>query len=272
MKKKKNYRPKKLRHFPLFILFLFSIKNGHPETLPPIVIEAKKPSLENLTPLSVGVTVGNSSQLIDLPRNELGVELGNMEYLEELSETGRNHPWFLRPPLENQTTQIQGDFSLDQKINAKKFFDKTSLVQFGFFRDHKKITFLDNHSTPYDPSDDFINTYPSSKDQGYGKFYTQGKRLETLTEINAKKEDIRLTSTLLGKKSQIQGNLSGKYKLTSTEFLPFFQLKKQNFESQNPFLFSNKNQSLKYGVQIHHPLSQNLVLHTHFSRENFNRT
>ncbi|MBI4925345.1 MAG: TonB-dependent receptor [Bdellovibrio sp.] len=263
----------------LLILSLFIFLKSHilvadmptqTQILPTIIIEDETPKKQTK---STDVPSGIGSKNIDSTTNTLGIELKNMENIDELQNFRNLDPWLLTP-LTNHYTQIYGDFSWDQKLRAKYHKKSTkSLMELesGYFRDRKKINFLDNHQTIYDTSDDFENSYFNNNDHVFGKIHGQSPAFAYLIEGDFKSEILHFGSSIPGEKKQFQGGLSSKLKLGSIRLAPYVQIKQLKYNAFDVISSSNKTNTYQLGMQAETQLFLQAYMKAGFSRENFYR-
>ncbi len=221
--------------------------------LPAIVVDA--PQVEAERPRAVQVTSGLGAKPIDTPVNQLGIELTNMEHLEELSLERRGDPWWLstKLPKNEWQNQIHADLSSDWKAKGRAqglVNGRQTTIEAGMFQDHRDLILRENKINPYDSSLGQKQHYKNRNDRSYGQIESAKGPLRVLGDADVKLADVYAGSLLTGTQRANQGSLNARWSVAQFDILPFVQARESKFSSNINSLFSNSTSGIRGGSQF----------------------
>jgi hypothetical protein len=249
------------------------------DSLETIVIEADK--LETETKNStVQVKAGVGAKALDPLLNEIGIEQRNMENQADISLNRRSEGWWLNVPASPLVWKNQArlDASRDQRIKLRSFGELSDYrieLEGGAFRDHRPIMYVANTANPYDNSQNRLSQYSNRRDGAYFRLSTDGLIYNTywkgLSDLDNRFEDVYAGTNLIGDKTQTQASLNLKLHFQKLTLSPFFQYRKNQFNSKiSPYL-TNETQGLRVGMQNEWVIHTYLSSFASVSKESFER-
>jgi hypothetical protein len=231
------------------------IQSESVEILPTLIIEGQVPKTEIPKSKTIQVPSGQGAKIIDAPVNELGIELKNMEQLEDISIERRDSLWWLdvvhhRNEWQNQ---IHADLSFEQNLRGRTYgttmFGLQTVIEFGLFQDHRDLILIENNENPYNSALGNIAHYPNKRDRSYTQIKMIGQNFQVLGDMDTKTENTHAGSLLTGTKNTNQQSLSGKWILGPYNMLPFGQARQSEFSSSINSLSSNSTIGNRVGVK-----------------------
>jgi hypothetical protein len=235
-------------------------------------------------PSAIQVQTGLGMKEIDSPVNDFGVELRNMEKLNDIS-AGRQaelqaDPWWLYPRADvpQWQTQFRLDLGLDQKLRAREvghLLGQEAQIEGGFHYDHRRIIYMSNNRNPTDSSGNHLDSYPSRRDGGYLKLLLNSSPAPLtwsgLSDLDFRTEDVYAGPRQIGDKTLVQTSLNGKVQVQDWTFVPFGQFRKGSFRSNISPLYATRDSGWKLGLQTEKELWNRINLIASISRESFVR-
>ena len=241
-----------------FTLCLFLSSQAFPTTdeqaLRPLVVEGAivgKPMDQSVVQVPRGV----GSKEIDAPVNELGIELKNMERLEDISLERISEKWWLKPKPSRGEWQrlLHADLSQDQSLKMKVnglWLERVTTLEAGFSHDARDLVVLENRQNPFDSSQGRVEHIGRNENQAFGKLRVSGARLEVLADFDAKNDDVHAGALLNGHRRVRQESLNGKWHGGEVEILPFIQSRQNEFISMITPLRSNTGRGWRTGSMV----------------------
>ncbi len=227
------------------------------QALPPLVIEGTvlgkvKTSDESVVQVHRGV----GAKEIDAPLNELGIELKNMERLEDIALDRQGDVWWLRPrPMSRQSWQglVHTDLSRDQSLKTRvsgEWLEYPTVIEAGLAHDARDLVVLENKQNPFDPTLGREERIPRKEERAFAKIKVSGRSLEALTDADIKSGDIHAGALLSGRKQISQESLTVKWRRGAIEWLPYVQSRQNEFTSSISPLLSNTGRGLRTGTMV----------------------
>lgn len=213
-----------------------------------------RPNLKTEAPEKpVHVETGVGARQLDAQKNGLGIELSNMEKLEELSTRRRNKPWWLTAKSKSLwAQQLHADLSADQELRLRTFGESRGVetrIEVGLARDQRQIPFLKSVGNPFDGGETTRLNVEGKKNWTFASVEIRSEQYQVLGEIDGKNENVFAGSTLTGEKTAREQTAGFTLLTTVGELTPFVQVRSVDFDSKISPIYSNVTGSHRAGVQ-----------------------
>ena len=237
--------------------------------------DAHLPPTQPRAPEPVRVDAGVGAQSLDAVRNELGIELRNLENIDELSLWRRGWPGLVTPQAHGQWTyEAYGALAEDgqARLRARGPTGLGQLtIETGARRDRRAVSFLDNQGTVYDATDDRMSAFTRRQDFGYAKLDLTADSWEALGDFDLGNREIRAGPLRAGWRTDREATAGFQWLGAWGALTPFAQARVTGFASDRGPLYSNGTNSLRGGTQWDDSFGRALGVSTTASYEGAHR-
>lgn len=201
----------------------------------------------------ITVEAGVGARELDPAKNELGLELTNMEKLDELSPLRRARPWWLElKPSSQWRQQLHADLSLNQEIRLRTVGQKKGIetrLEVGLSQDHRRIPMVRSTGNPFDAKDDARIEIDGKRDSAFAALGIRTENHLYLIDMDGKTENIFAGPVLTGEKTAREQSVGAALKTSWGEFTPFMQTREIDFSSRLSPIYSNSTANWRGGVR-----------------------